>query len=285
MQLTGVLTNGKPLQYASGLAVGTYRGAKLVEHSGGIAGFRSQLTRFPDKHFTVAILANTSDISTMTITRRIADIYLDGELAPAPATAVQAAPVEITLDPSALDAFVGYFELSPQFGITFTKEEGKLMAQATGQQKFPLFASSEREFFVKVVKARFTFDPPGADGVVTSVTLHQDGRAMPAQRSKKAEAPLDVLKPYEGEFYSEELGVLYKVAVQDGRLMLTHPRGPLELTRTGTNKFNALFPVGDVSFQCTQAAGCSGLTVTNGRVRNLAFQKVKLVRTAEAPKP
>src|SRR5678816_231720 len=51
MQLKGTLNDGNEIAYASGLMIGDYRGLQVVEHSGGDAGFRAQLTRFPDRHF------------------------------------------------------------------------------------------------------------------------------------------------------------------------------------------------------------------------------------------
>ncbi|GGE85540.1 hypothetical protein [Massilia psychrophila] len=57
---------------------------------------------------------------------------------------------EIKLDPARLDAFVGSSALNPSFVIGTTKENGQLMTPATGQPKFPVFAPSERTFFLKV---------------------------------------------------------------------------------------------------------------------------------------
>jgi len=57
------------------------------------------------------------------------------------------------------------------------------MTQATGQQQFEIFPSSETEFFLKVVDARITF-VRGPDGAVDQLVLHQGGRDMPAKRKK-----------------------------------------------------------------------------------------------------
>jgi CubicO group peptidase (beta-lactamase class C family) len=280
MQTPGVLNSGQAIKYASGLYIETYRGLKLVEHSGGLPGFRSQLSRFPDQRFTVAVLANTPDISPVAMSRKIADIYLDKDMTPKPGPAAQSAPpAEIALDPARLDAFVGYFAVSPDFGLTFTREGGLLMAQGTGQGKFPLYAAGEREFFAKVVNARFTFDAPGKDGIVASGALHQNGRDMPVVRSEKPGRPENELKQFEGEFYSDELHVLYTVALQAGRLMLTYPRGTLELAFQGNGKFAAEFPLGEIQYRCSPQAGCIGFTANNGRARDLLFTKVAIVGT------
>lgn len=279
MQKTGMLNNGKEINYASGLVVGTYRGLRTVDHGGADAGFRSQLLRFPDQHFSVAVLGNGADVNAQALAQRIADIYLADQMQPRSAAGSTSTPTpkEVPIDPARLDPLVGYYAIAPEFGITFTKENGQLMAQATGQDKFPLFASSEREFFLKVVDARFTFDQPGKDGIVAGGVLHQNGRDMPAKRTEKQRLTESELKAFEGEFYSDELHVLYTVALKGGKLMLTYPRGTVELEPKQKDEFMARFPLGLVKYRCTAQAGCSGFTVTNGRVRDLQFAKVAIV--------
>ena len=88
---------------------------------------------------------------------------------------------EASADPKLYDAFAGDYELAPNFIITISNEDGKLMGQATGQPKNELYASSETEFFLKVVDAQITF-VKDAQGKVTQLILHQGGRDMPAKK-------------------------------------------------------------------------------------------------------
>jgi len=83
---------------------------------------------------------------------------------------------EIAVSPAILATYVGTYELKPGFDLTITLEGSQLMAQATGQPKFPLFAESETSFFLKVVDAQVEFakDEKG----VTYLVLHQ-GAAHP----------------------------------------------------------------------------------------------------------
>ncbi len=89
----------------------------------------------------------------------------------------------IAVDPKILDTYVGQYQLAPTFIITITNENGKLMAQATGQPKFELFAQSETEFFLKAVDAQVTFVKDGS-GRITQLILHQGGRDVPAPKIK-----------------------------------------------------------------------------------------------------
>ena len=65
----------------------------------------------------------------------------------------------VRVDRSILARYVGTYELTPDFRITFTLEGDQLMTQATGQPKFPVFPESETKFFLKVVDAEVEFFP------------------------------------------------------------------------------------------------------------------------------
>ena len=80
-----------------------------------------------------------------------------------------------------LDAFVGRYQLVPGFVLSFFVEDGKLMTQATGQNKLALTAESATEFAVVGVRARVAFHM-GPDGKATAVTLFQGGQERRAER-------------------------------------------------------------------------------------------------------
>jgi len=91
--------------------------------------------------------------------------------------------MEIDVDESILDTYVGDYELGPNFILTVTKENNKMMTQATGQGKIEIFAESETKFFVKVIDAQIEFIK-GIDGKVEKLILTQGGRNMDAKKIK-----------------------------------------------------------------------------------------------------
>jgi len=95
--------------------------------------------------------------------------------------AVPAVPKTVSLPEATLDKYAGRYELLPGFVITIRREGSKLLAQATSQPEFEIFAESEREFFFRVVDAQITFHTD-EQGNTESLTLHQAGRDMPAKR-------------------------------------------------------------------------------------------------------
>lgn len=88
---------------------------------------------------------------------------------------------EAGADPKTYEVYTGDYELAPNFIITITLEEGKLMGAPTGQPKAELYPTSATEFFLKVVDAQVTF-VKNEQGQVTQLILHQGGRDMPAKK-------------------------------------------------------------------------------------------------------
>ncbi len=82
LQEQGKLNNGKTLDYAKGLQVSKYRGLNTVDHGGSWGGYRAQLLRFPDQHFSVVCLCNRSDVSPERRAKEVADVYLSSLMQP-----------------------------------------------------------------------------------------------------------------------------------------------------------------------------------------------------------
>lgn len=155
--------------YAFGLGVQEVKGHKVVDHGGGIEGFNTELAYYPDEKLTVIVLSNQNTGATGDIAMKLAAVTR-GE--PVVLTSERK---EITVAPAILEKYVGTYELTPNFSIVMTVENGQLMTQATGQPKFPLFAESETKFFLKVVDAEVEFHK-NDKGDVEYLILHQGGR-------------------------------------------------------------------------------------------------------------
>jgi CubicO group peptidase (beta-lactamase class C family)/uncharacterized protein YneR len=91
--------------------------------------------------------------------------------------------IEISLDHTVFDRYVGEYELAPGFIIKVWREENKFKTQATGQQPIDIFAESEVKFFLKVVDAQLEFKQDD-EGNVSELVLFQGGRQMLGKRIK-----------------------------------------------------------------------------------------------------
>ncbi len=91
--------------------------------------------------------------------------------APPPRTAVR-------IDNARYDAYVGRYQLAPQFVLEMTREGDRYYAQATGQPKLEIFALNERTFFSGDVDAELRFD----DAQPGQLVLRQGGRDTKAMK-------------------------------------------------------------------------------------------------------
>ncbi len=90
---------------------------------------------------------------------------------------------EMKLTEAQLEPFTGEYQLAPGFTITVTREGTQLFCQATGQQRFEVFAEAPTRFFLKVVDAAIEFYPD-EKGTVPQMTLFQGGQEIPGTRVK-----------------------------------------------------------------------------------------------------
>lgn len=151
----------------------TPAGNWIVWHNGGTGGYRS-FTGYSEKTGEgIVVLANTANGAD-----DIGFHLLDPSF---PLSPVPKKRTEISLPEATLERYVGAFEMAPTFAIAITREGAQLFLQATGQQRVPLYAETEDEFFLKVVDAQVTFTKDSA-GVVTGLVLHQNGAHQPAKK-------------------------------------------------------------------------------------------------------
>jgi serine-type D-Ala-D-Ala carboxypeptidase/endopeptidase len=164
------------LKIALGWHILTIDSHEIVWHNGGTGGYRTYMAYDLKRRVGIVVLSNTST------TVGVDDIGLHLMDVDAPLAKMPTQHTEITVDPKLLAEYVGTYQLAPTFAITITLENGKLSEQATGQQKFPIFAESTTKFFLKVVDAQIGFNRDGA-GAVTSLTLYQGGRATTGKKN------------------------------------------------------------------------------------------------------
>jgi len=88
---------------------------------------------------------------------------------------------EIALDAATLGDYVGKYRLGPGAIVDFTLRGDHLETQITGQPAFPVYASAEDKFFLKIVDAQLDFERD-TGGKVVAVVLHQNGRDTRAPR-------------------------------------------------------------------------------------------------------
>jgi len=77
MHTQGILNNGDTISYALGQVIDKYRGFNRVQHSGGDAGYRTYIGRYPEQNFSVIVFSNFGNFNPGWKASQIADIYLE----------------------------------------------------------------------------------------------------------------------------------------------------------------------------------------------------------------
>jgi CubicO group peptidase (beta-lactamase class C family) len=199
IQEQGKVNTGKVLDYAKGLFIADYRGLHTVSHGGAWGGYRAELLRFPDQHFSVACLCNRSDANPSKRAHQVADIYLGSMMK--------------------------------------AKEENRA-------------AERERETLEK----------------------------------KEIPRTAEQLKAYAGDYWSGELGVIYRLAIADGKLKIVgilDGGGSMHASTLPPDGFGATgqdeFRLGKmgitIHFERDATRAVSGFKLDAGRTRGMTFTR------------
>ena len=277
-----ILNSGDTIDAAMGQFVGKYKGLNEIQHGGADAGYRSYFTRFPDQDFSVAVFGNSASFNPRGLAHTVVDIYLNDLFEEEVTEEKEIEAIEeisdaeaIVLSPDLIKAYVGEYELQPGFIIKITEENGSLVAQPSGQPVSALEAISETEFKVSTVEATLFFVQTD-EGQVNSFNLHQGEQVTEAKRLEPFDKEKVELSTYIGEYYSPELATNYSLKLKEGKLIAEHQRtSDIELSPLKPDVFSGnQYYFRQVEFKRDGQGVITGFTVSNGRVRNLKFNKI-----------
>jgi len=222
MEKTGVLNDGKAIDYAKGLRVTTYRGLRAVGHTGAWAGYLALLYRFPDEKFSVSCLCNRTSVNRVKFMHQIADIYLADKLTGPAETAPEKKP-RVAVSATELARFAGAYR-DPKSGDFWraSVEGGGLLVDA-GTEKVPLESIGSDRFVPKEegnLEVRFEKRPAGGRPALVAAWEDED-----TQRFEPVEPwtpPAGSLSKFAGLYTSDEVPTLLRFTAGDGGLVLKH---------------------------------------------------------------
>ena len=287
LQERGKLNNGQQIDYASGLVIGTYRGLNTVDHAGADAGYRSDLIRFPDQHFSSACLCNLATANPSNLNRKVAEIYLAKEMKPAdPARADDSKPFALT--PAQMQARVGtYGNVKDEDDfVRWMIKDGKLQVGNLGDDEtYEVKALSENQFHLLIAPVDFTFLPVKA-GAPLEFTLKQEDGKIETFSATKPFTPLPAqLAEYAGVYSSPEIDPLYEFKIEKAhvagdmtgqpdqiRLVLHRLKNDPDPLRPVAPDFFAA-SVGKIRFTRDAKGTIDGFTLSTGRIEKLRFIK------------
>jgi CubicO group peptidase (beta-lactamase class C family) len=268
------LSNGDTIGYTYGFYVRTHKGIKMVEHSGGVPGFRNQFMIFPD-HGLLVILMFNNEISTRRLATDIVELLLADNLK----EEIPKPQVAIDYDPELLRTFEGSFQMPDGMELTFNFEQDTFWLILPGDHKFQLFAESETRFFLKAFNAQCTFVISDG-GDVNEMIWHQGGGDHKSLRVEdRVELTAGELAGYAGEYAHQELNAMYPIAFADGKLTLQPPYtfkkylgfDSVELNHLNGDRF-ATDNLGMLEFTRDDSGQLTGFVLASvGRLQNVRF--------------
>ena len=269
----GKLSDGEQLDYAFGLVIGKHRGLATVDHAGGDAGYRSDMIRFPDQHFTAVCLCNRADSNPSELTLQVAEIYLAKEMTAADKVGAGSGKT-VQLAPEKLAAKVGtYIKAEGGQTLSITLKDDKLhITPGAGEDSYEMSALSENDFRLATAPIDFKFEALKPGRPLRLIVKHGEDKPEVFDAVSPFTPSTSELSSCVGFYYSEEIEPIYVMKIDDGKLVLhTLKNKPDTLRPISPDLFAA--SIGTIRFKRNAQRQVSGFVLNADHVRNMRFQK------------
>ena len=213
------LQNGDTLNYTYGFYVRKHKEIKVVEHSGGVPGFRNNIMFCPNHKLAIIVLSNTETLSTRALALGVAEFFLADNIQETPAVTRE----ETEVDPSLFFDYQGVYEMADGMELQFVAEKDTFWLVMPGDSRFQLFAESDTHFFLKAFDAQCTFvrEP---NGEVNQMIWHQRGSNVTSNRVEEIiSVNKEQLPTFAGTYHHPTLNAAYPVTFENDTLTLHFP--------------------------------------------------------------
>jgi CubicO group peptidase (beta-lactamase class C family) len=269
LETRGILTDGRPLNYALGLEHSTLRGHAVIGHGGNTGGSVSTLKRFPEAGLSIAILCNRADGPVEQLADEIAAVVLPPPAIGSADSTEATAATSATL-PAA--TWVGSYHAPGNANVVRVEGEGDGIVLELRGARFPLRSVGANLYQVVGPPNAFArFEPAGAHGPRRVVPVGVDEPAMEAfepARPTSAE-----LAGFSGDYRCPEIEATIGIRIESGTLVMSlplEPRVPLEPLEHGVFATENLL----LDFDETVAARSPGLRLDQWRARGMRCDRV-----------
>ncbi len=259
IQTLEALVDGAATGYGMGLIPTRHRGLAMLEHSGGLAGYRTQLQAYPSEGFGVVVLCNDAAGLPELVARQIAEICLADRMAPPPALA-PSLPIE------AVRARAAAYRASNGVVLSLVEREGRLYLEGVPFELCPLSADAFA-LAGDPDSIRLEFDAEGGFALMQGLAAPQAFRRC----APPAEIDPDI---FLGEFHSPEVGAGCAVRRNGDALTVSFAGGPDAILRPiGPDCLWAADFGVTLTFHGDGGGVCSGFTASGVRARGLVYER------------
>lgn len=257
-ETSGLLTNGRAINYGFGLSLGDFRGTRTIGHGGADAGYRAFVERYPDLKGAVAVLCNHANANPQGRAERVARAVFGDRLPP---PMVEARAPEHRPSAAVREAWVGTWR------------------DTLSNQLVRMWAVGD-SIFVDGMRLRFGSDStgtlPGVPGHLrrttagSAVTIRHVGGGLREPVLVKQPAPFTTFEAYAGRYRSEELDTEYEFIARSGALVREHRTLGTQVLRAVARD---IFTGGGTTYliERDRRGRVTGFVVNTGRVRGVRF--------------
>jgi CubicO group peptidase (beta-lactamase class C family) len=283
MQQPTPLPGGKTSVSGMGFGATQYRGLRNIGHNGGDYGIATNLTRFPDQRFTVAVLCNidhvsmggTTTVNPEALSTSIADIYLADVLSTAEAAGPSnTPPTPVKLSAAELSEKTGLYRVTGvDFPIQASVDHGALMVRSYygDDFDFELMPVAANRFLLRN-SIPFEFVPATPE---RPKEWHAgNGKDMRVWQQVTFSLPESELRPYAGTYRSDELPATLTLEPRNAVLVVkASGRGDVTIAPFSKDVFVGDW-VGIMKFTRDARGTITGLTVNRDIDRGVRFDRL-----------
>ncbi|HEY0671976.1 MAG TPA: serine hydrolase domain-containing protein [Longimicrobiales bacterium] len=269
---SGLLNSGDTLDYALGLVHETFRGLKAVSHGGSWAGYRAELVRFPEQHFSVATLCNLASANPSQLARSVAEIYLADKMTTA-ALPKAAGAARISVPATTLSAWTGDYR-NPVTGTPrVVSMEGEKLLASFGPTRQEMIPTGANEFTVLIDSNVLRLVLERGSNGERRMRQFLNGRQTAVFEEVHFVQPTAAeLEARIGEYFSEELQATFKLTHEGAGLVLHGAaRVPIQLRALATGDF--VSGPWSLKFARDAQGHVAGFLLSAGRVRGITFTR------------
>lgn len=273
----GILNNGEKISYAKGIVTDTYQGWREFTHSGSDAGFRTNISVFPDLKMGIMVFSNLGDLNPVARTHQVADLFLkdttqtQAEINKAPRDSMAA----VLKDPLPWKKFMGSYISDEGLVFKFELKDSRIYYQVQGDRDFLIKEMNDSFSIPNSPEIKFIFSILAKDTIV-KINVPND---QLYELVKFAEHPLyddAELKTYTGTYYCPELDCKYGIILKDHALILTNVKyDDTKLTLSSPDDLiSDYWWMDHLKITRDATKKVTGFEVNSGRVMHLKFIKI-----------
>jgi len=276
LKTTDALNDGSENNYAFGVSLDEVRGYKRVQHGGAIGGFRAYASTYPEEQLNIAVLTNFSSSNPGQKENQIFNILFPKKSEDKSDT-IEAKQVltTISMTTEKLKQFeASYWNDKENYARKIYVKNDTLRYFRSANSENSLVPISSNEFKMLGISAnliaKFDLDKNGNKTMAVNI---DDGAPSTFEYFEPILDSKKYIRDYIGRFYSPELESTLDILIKDEKLIGHHSRHgdfPMQMLKIDVLEIPG-FAI--IKFERKKDNKISGIRISNGRARNVWFEK------------